>query len=383
MNRLQQWMHSIRVTAKSFLANPGATLLMVALPAFLVILMGFFNSNSTKANPNRAAVAVALEDQGNAKGGAIFKAILESPEVKKVLTISDKPEVVIQLPKDFDEKLAKGEKSKLIIREVERRDILNAGMVEAISSQAGDLIAQQFLLERLGKTVEPAEIQKLATAMAAAQAKPALTKVKESPIRVLNSYEQNNAAIYGVMLTYMILLGVFNGMIKDREEGTFSRLQASPNKPIVLFNHYVLNAFCTNFIATLLYMFGLRLFKYGYTTVNPLFMVAAALILSLINAGLVSILLAFRNKTLVTSLMMLLMYAQMFLGGVIMPKFFESPLVDKALNLIPAMRTEQFLRQLQLTGSLSHSLKELYILLPIVLILYLAASILVPKTWEV
>lgn len=383
MTLKNKWLHSIRSVLKMIKAKPSGFLLMVVLPLLMVIFFGAFYSNIFHMEGNVEKVGVNLKDNGNKMGKAAFESALRSPQIQEVITMKEDAQFTIELPKGFDDRLAKDQNTKVILHENKRAEMTNGPMVELVVKEVTKALTSQAFGQRLVKNgFEPTQAANLMNELNALETTPALKLSKVQPLRVLNLYETYTASFFGIFLFYTLALNAFSSVDEDRKSGVFIRMRSLPISAVDLYHHYIRNLGILAFLANLAFFLVVKAFDLALKNVQIWQIFVVSFLLAVLIAGFASVFLLLKNKGQASLIIMLPMYLQMFLGGGFLPKFLESPLIDKMIGFLPGMWMEKFLRQLQLTGSIAKSLPEIYLMFPVAILIYFLTRCFIPKTWE-
>ncbi len=384
MNLIQSFWAAMRHSVKSNLKSPYGVLISVGLSVGMILGMTAINDQAYDIDPDKAVIQAELVDNGNAIGGEVFRVMLADEEVKALMELSDEPDIQIILAEDFDERLARGEKTTVTINELSREGMLDATIIQFMTVQAGDLLSRGYVYERLidEGTLTEETAAEFALAIESDYAVPAFDRITVEPLRTLSSYEQQSAAVYSLLFFFMAVFGMFQGYFKDRESGIFARMNSTPNSTFALFTHYFFYGIVNAFLISTLLLLVLRLTGLGFMTVPLPELMLTSLIMSVVTAAFGSFTLIFQNKTMLNITMMGIMYSQMFLTGGIMPSFVSNDMLDRIMDLLPGEMIRNILIEMQLTGSMASSLENIGILILVSAVACLIGAVLVQKTWE-
>lgn len=373
-----------RAVIKSTLKNPGSMVLAVALPVIMIVGLAMVNNLAYDLDPQQAAIRASLNNNGNPKGGAVFLKMLESEPVKRIIELSEEPDIEIRLAPDFDEMLSQGRPTKVTIQEINREGITDSAIIGFMTKETADRISRSFVFDELIRqgSLTQKEAQRIQEGIETSYTTSVFEPVQVEPLRTLSHFEHQAAGNYSVYFFYMVVLTMFQGYIRDKENGVFARLHSTPNTTWQIFNHYFFMGLLFGFVTSLLLMMVLKFTGLAFLTVGPGQLLLVNAILAVTTSALGSFTLIFKNKLVMNIVLMAIMYIQMFFTGSILPSFAQNDLLDKVLDLLPAEMVRNLLIELQLTGSLVSSPTLILSLLAVSLAAYLVGALFVHKTWE-
>lgn len=384
MTIFQSFWAALRYSVKNNIRNPSGLIIGIALPIGMILGMTAINEQAYDIDPDKAIIQVALIDNGNPAGRAVFQAMLAEDEVQDLMALSADPDIQIILAEDFDRSLAKGEPTLVTVNELRREGMLDADFIRFMTVRAGELLSRGYVYDELvrqGALTEPAAGE-LALSIETDFGTSAFDRIRVEPLRTLSSYEQQSAAVYSLLFFYLVIFGMFQGYFKDRESGVFARLNTTPNTTLQLFNHYFFYGIGNAVIMSTALLLILKYTGLGFLTIPLPELLLTSVLMSLITAALGSFTLIFQNKLMLNLAALALMYSQMFLTGGIMPSFVSSATLDRILDLLPGEMIRNILIEMQLTGSMASSLRQILILLLMSLMAYLFGAGLVKKSWK-
>lgn len=384
MDLIQSLRAALRYAGKTNIKNPVNLLISLGLSIGMILGMTAINDQAYNITPEKAVIKAALNDNGNVAGGEVFRSMLAQADVQELIELSEDPDIQIILAEDFDERLKQGEKTRVTVNEMRREGMLDASIIQFMTVQVGELLSRGHVYDRLisdGALTEETA-QSLALAIEGNYQTSAFERISVEPLRTLSSYEQQSAAVYSLLFFFMVIFGMFQGYFKDRESGVFARMNATPNTTAQLFNHYFFYGIGNALIISTILMLILKYSGLGFMTIPLPELFLTSLLLSVVTAALGSFTLIFQNKLMLNLSVLGIMYTQMFLTGGVMPSFVSNATLDRILDLMPGEMIRNILIEMQLTGSMRSSVRDILILLLISLAAYMIGAALVQKTWK-
>jgi len=304
---------NIIIALKGVVASWKQILLVYAIfPVLLVSCLGYFKDiYSPKMKIDK--INISIIDEDNSRSSREFKEIFQNSDIKKIVNVAKNGEIIIKIPKGYEEKIAKLNNVTIIVSG--KSSVLqdDKDTIKSIISGYGKIITANKIISNNMELLSEEKKKRLNTALNNIYSEKILRNKFVKSKKTLNSYENLSAG----MISYIIVAIAANIAVsykKEKKDGIFKRLMAMPMRKEKLFNTTLICYFEYSIIFGALYILAFIVTGIAFRGCNIINLAAVLICQSLIITSFSAFIMAFFNDEFSVPFVMMLLFFQTFFG---------------------------------------------------------------------
>lgn len=354
--------------------DKGALAVFILLPMVLAPVMAAPNltgqqmmEGSTEGEGGLVATAYLVNEDAGIYGAQIASALQDLPlldittmdsvqEADQLVAIAERPAAIV-IPADFSQKIEANEPTEILVIADPTQQALTSyisGIVNQVVSEIGILGEIQFgiraVLAETGALEGAApELQQAVSAQILGVIWTAAQEMRQNPLIAVRSEDLEGAEAEGawnpfgyyvpssaVMFAFFLISYMASTLLKEKEEGSFRRLLASPMYRGSIIGGKIL-AYCLVVFLQVLLLFGMGIIFFNVSLGNAPFSVLLITIGLALSASSMGLLLGALSKTSkqADNLGIILGFVLAAIGGCLTPFFRDEGVIGFISRLTP------------------------------------------------
>jgi ABC-2 type transport system permease protein len=373
----------IKVNISSFLKNGKIIIItFLVFPMMMAYIYGTMQKDLFSGKSSFKPITAEFKYDKTSKEGEILTSILKESTVKNFIDTDSKEELKckVSISKDFNS--VSIEKLKASDSDIDTEIIKSFMKTFSENINQYSIIMNNVEKINLSPVAKGQLTKKLVDTMAQNNKASALKE------RVLPGYKTLGAREYYTisMFSYtsiMLIMILVKAFYKNRKNGVVRRSFSTPNSKGSYLLGYLISSFMMAFAINVIYILINRILGIAFLE-NILLNVFLAFIQSILQAAVITALIAFiKSEQVVNALMTIMIIIPVIAGGV----FFNGDLIEvkvlKVLsNFSPNSIILDFYKNLSITGNIIESETQIMIALILSLALVLVSFLRIKANWE-
>ncbi len=308
--------------AISLLKNGLTTFLLgsVFMPILLVFYMDYVAPSPADYEMDKPKYTVNIIDNDKSEFSKSLIMILNSKDFKSLINISEeeKTDYLITIPKDCQKAIEQGSELNITVKIEKKASEIYAGYLSNIIMNISQSFSKNYLISKEITKISQTDIDK-AKKINEEYIKTQMEVAKPvEPIETLTggiilSSKAEKAITYILFLFFTFLMEPIQRDIKKKAKGFKMRMYSLALSPAYIFAGSALVIATKAFIATSLYILILRIMNIAFL-INPLILLLYVIIFAFICGSISEFLMCFKNKDLVSGIVMILFFATTIFG---------------------------------------------------------------------
>lgn len=371
----------IKVNISSFLKNGKIIIItFLVFPMMMAYIYGTMQKDLFSGKSSFKPITAEFKYDKTSKEGEVLSSILKESTVKNFIDTDSKEELKceVSISKDF---------KSISIKKLKGTDT-DIEMIKSFMKTFSESINQYTLIMdnvekiNMSPSAKGQLTKKLVDTMAQNNKASAIEE------RVLPGYKTLGAREYYTisMFSYtsiMLIMILVKAFYKNRKNGVVRRSFSTPNSKGSYLLGYLISSFMMAFVINVIYILINRILGIAFLE-NILLNIFLAFIQSILQAAVITALIAFiKSEQVVNALMTIMIIIPVIAGGV----FFNGDLIEvkvlKVLsNFSPNSIILDFYKSLSITGNIIESETQIIIALILTLALVLVSFLRIKASWE-